>query len=156
MLVIFSPLLVYITLPIGQQIIRYQMLEDLESKNLTTIIIKKKDLTWTKTGEEITIAGNLFDVDHISKQGDDYIIAGLYDVKELQLLQTIKKTQQTSGTQPLQRLLSHVITSILFIENKMYWHQLTFKLLYKIYYLYQATNFISFSTALAGPPPKYS
>lgn len=155
-LIIFSPLLVYVTLPIWQQIIRCQMLEALEAKNLVTIILKKNDLKWTRTGEEIIVRGNMFDVDHISKQGDNYIITGLYDAKESMLLQTIKKTQQTSGTHPLQRVLPHIITSILFIENKIDWQQVIFKLLFKNYYLYQATNFISFSAALAGPPPKYS
>ena len=156
MLVIFIPMLVSIALPVWQQFIRYQMMEELEAKNLTTITIKNSDLKWIRTGKEITVNGNLFDVDKISMQGSFYIVTGLYDKDEDVLLEMIKKSQQTTNNKPLQLLASQVLYSILFLEDKMDSQQVIFKLLSNHHYILNTDRFISFSPALAAPPPKCS
>ncbi len=156
MLVIFIPMLVSILLPVWQQFIRYQMMEELEAKNLTTVTIKNDDLRWTRRGKEITVNGNLFDVNEISKQGGFYIVTGLYDKDEDVLLEMIKKSQQTTNDKPLQLFASQVMHSVLFLENKMDSLRVIFKLLSNHYYILNTDRFISFSLALAAPPPKCS
>lgn len=156
MLAIFIPLLSSVTLLVWHQIIRCQMMEEFEAKNLTTITIKKNNLQWTREGKEIEVNGKLFDVENISIQGGDYVITGLYDVQEDALLQTLKKSQQAADNNPLQLLASQVLYNVLFIENKMDWQQVTFQLQSPNYSLFNTSNFISFSPSLAGPPPKYS
>lgn len=156
MLVIFIPMLVSILLPVWQQFIRYQMMEELEAKNLTTITIKYDDLRWTRRGKEITVNGNLFDVNEISKQGGFYIVTGLYDKDEDVLLEMIKKSQQTINDKPLQLLASQVLNSVLYLENKIDLQHATFKLLLNHQYIFNTDNFVSFSPTLASPPPKCS
>lgn len=155
-LVIFMPMLVSVSLLAWQQFIHFEMMEELEAKNLTTIVIKKSKLKWTRAGKEIEVNGNLFDVDNISISGDNYIVKGLFDEKEKALLQTIKKSQQDSPyNKPLQLLISKAFSHLLFIENKKVTPPLIILSLSKNYCLFTAVHFISFSPCLNGPPPKY-
>jgi hypothetical protein len=156
-LVIFMPMMVSVALLVWQQVIHFEMMEELEAKNLTAIIIKKSSLKWTRTGKEIEINGNLFDVDDISIKGDSCIIKGLYDEKEEALLQTIKKSQQESPyNKPLQLLISKVFSHVLFIEDKKVTQPTGALAFFKNYYSFNSVHFSSFSSALNGPPPKYS
>ena len=156
-LVILMPIMVSVSLLVWQQVIHFEMMEELEAKNLTTIIIKKGSLKWTRTGKEIEINGNLFDVDDISTKGDSCIIKGLYDEKEEALLQTIKKSQQESPyNKPLPLLISKVLSHVLFLEDKKVTQPTGILAFFTNYYSFTSVHFSSFSPALNGPPPKYS
>ena len=155
MLVIFMPMLLSVSLLVWQQIIQHQMLEQLEAENLTTIVIKKNSFQWTRAGKEIEVNGKLFDVEEISIKGDSYVVKGLYDEKEASLLQIIKKSQQAPDNNPLHLLVTKMLSSLLFIEKKIDCQLVMLSTPVKKYLLFTTGGFVSFSPALAAPPPKF-
>jgi len=156
LLVIVMPLLASVTIMLTQQVIHFQMLEELESKNLTTIIIKKNNLKWIRQGKEIAVDGKLFDVKDISIKGADYVVRGLYDEKEATLVQLVKKMQRSPARSNLQLLASKMISSILFVENKPDWQSIAITQLPQKYHLRNSGYFICYCPAFIAPPPKYS
>ena len=155
-LVIFMPLLVSLSLLVRQQFIRHEMLEKLEAKNLTTVIVKKSGVKWIRENREIEINGKLFDVKEITEKGNNYLIRGLYDEKEALLLLNLKKAQQSSGNKPVHQLVSKVFSGTLFFEPKTELFQKLPIFLSLKYQLYNNNNFPSWCPPLSGPPPKLS
>jgi len=155
-LVIFMPLLVSLSLLVRQQFIHHEMLEQLEAKNLTTVMVRKTNVKWIRENREIEINGKLFDVKEITEQGNNYLIRGLYDEKEALLLHTLKKAQQSSGNRPVHQLVSKILSGTLFFEPKTELLQKQPILLSLKYQLYNNSNLTSWCPALSGPPPKLS
>ncbi len=154
LLVIFMPLLVTLSLLVSRQIIHYQMLEKIESKNLTTLLIKKSNLQWIRKGKEIAVEGKLFDVKDISLKGNEYIVRGLYDEKEIKLAQLVKKMQSEPNRTPLHLLVSKIVSLVLFAENNTDWQDVAATQLSRKYPLQNTGNFHSYCPALIAPPPK--
>jgi hypothetical protein len=58
------------------------MKEKLESEQLQTLIIPIKNFRWYEEGREIVFEGMMFDVRSVTKQGDNYVVTGLFDHME--------------------------------------------------------------------------
>ena len=155
MLVIFMPMLLSVSLLVWQQIIQHQMLEQLEAENLTTIIIKKSSIHFIRVGKEIEVDGKLFDVAEISIKNDSCVLKGLYDEKEVSLLQIIKKSQQPLDNNPLHLMVTRLLSTLLFIEKKIDYQLGMLSTRVKKYLHFTTSDFVSFSPALAAPPPKF-
>lgn len=148
-------MLLLVSLLVWQQIIQHQMLEQLETENLNTIVIKKNSLHFTRAGKEIEVNGKLFDVEEISIKGDSYVVKGLFDEKEAALLQIIKKAQQAPDNNPLHLLVTKLLSTLLFIEKKIDYQLVILSTPIKKYLLFTTGGFVFFSPALAAPPPKF-
>lgn len=68
-----------------QQVIRYEMRQKLESEQVQTVIVPVKDFKWYEEGREIIVDGMMFDVKSMIRQGDNYLITGLFDERETEL-----------------------------------------------------------------------
>jgi hypothetical protein len=155
LLVILLPLLVSISLHIYQQIIRHEMLELLEAKNLTALTIKKSSVKWIREGSEMEVGGELFDVKEIKENGCNILVKGLFDQTESKLLRLIEKSNRHTHNNPLQVKVSKVLAGFLYINYKTDSPLNSGILTTKRYQLYDSGNYLSFSPALTGPPPKY-
>jgi hypothetical protein len=87
MLVVLLPVVITCTFFIHQIMLRHQAEEQLERDNLTIITIAEKDLRWHKTGKELWIENNLFDVKTITQNNNGFcVITGLFDDGEQRLI----------------------------------------------------------------------
>lgn len=75
------------------QLIAWEMEEELESSNLTTITIKTNKINWLKEGKELKLNDHPFDVKKISIHGDETTFTGLWDFKEKELTASIESFQ---------------------------------------------------------------
>jgi hypothetical protein len=154
MLIIFVPMIASIVLLVQQQIIQHRMLEQLEAKHLSTIIIKKGNLKWTRPGKEIELGGKLFDVKEVTEKDGSYTIKGLYDEKEDAITLSLKKTAQSSGKNAWQLVMAKAFATVLFIENKNIWQHFTAIDVSRQYPLPDIDKFSSLPPAITVPPPR--
>jgi len=94
---------------IRESLIRRDMREALEQKELLTIFINIKDIIWEEAGKECRINGRLFDIKEINKINNQYQLKGLYDDKEIEIEEQLKninshqnKEQKNAFTKLLQ------------------------------------------------------
>jgi hypothetical protein len=69
----------------GRLAIRIIMFEKLEKENIQSLRLKADKINWYKKGRELIIDGKMFDVKSMEKQGDEYMITGLFDEMETTL-----------------------------------------------------------------------
>lgn len=69
----------------GRIVIRIIMFEKLEKENIQSLRLPADKINWYKKGRELIIDGKMFDVKSIEKQGDEYMITGLFDEMETTL-----------------------------------------------------------------------
>jgi hypothetical protein len=69
----------------GRMAIRIIMFERLEKENIQSLRLPADKINWYKKGRELIIDGKMFDVKSIEKQGDEYVITGLFDEMETTL-----------------------------------------------------------------------
>lgn len=65
--------------------IRIIMFEKLEKENIQSLRLPADKINWYKKGREIIIDGKMFDVKSIVRQGEEYLITGLFDEMETTL-----------------------------------------------------------------------
>ncbi|MDN3654947.1 hypothetical protein QWZ08_04860 [Ferruginibacter paludis] len=151
------PMIASLWLLAWQQLIQWQMMEELESASFTTVVLNKSAIHWIRAGKEMEINGSLFDVENMSTIGDSCIVKGLFDEKEEALLKTIKKSQQESPyNTPIHLLVSKSLSLFLFTEYKTACSQLQENCEQEKYHLFTISCFTSHFLPPAGPPPKYS
>ena len=63
----------------GRMAIRIIMFEKMEKENIQSISLPADKINWYKKNRELIIDGKMFDVKSIEKQGDEYVITGLFD-----------------------------------------------------------------------------
>lgn len=154
MLVMLIPTLVILSLLVRRQVIRHEMMEQLELKSLATIVIKKAGIKWIKRGRELEVNGKMFDVKSVSCHRDVYVITGLWDEKEDALIQNIKNAEQSAGDSPVKLAVSKLFSVVVFFEIKDAWQHPVARPAPANYYSSQSDLFLSFSPSLTGPPPK--
>lgn len=75
------------------------MHELLEKSSLQTVTIPDADINWIHPNEEIYVEGKLFDIKSCTYIDGYYILTGLYDKEETELVKEFQhSTQQNSGT----------------------------------------------------------
>jgi hypothetical protein len=104
-----------------QHSIKEEMEERLESQELTTLSILKKDVQWVKVGKELIINDEMFDVKSIKEEGEMLHIKGLYDVAEKTIKQKIALLlhQKNDANSPLGKLITQFFNPIICVENKL-------------------------------------
>jgi hypothetical protein len=70
---------------IREGIVRWEMMEALEEKELITVFVGEKDVVWEEAGKECRIRGRLFDVKEYQKIYGRYRLMGLYDNREKEI-----------------------------------------------------------------------
>ena len=70
---------------IREGIVRWEMMEALEEKELITVFVGEKDVVWEEAGKECRIRGRLFDVKEYQKINGQYRLMGLYDDREKEI-----------------------------------------------------------------------
>jgi len=70
---------------IRESIVRWEMMEALEEKELITVFVCEKDMVWEEAGKECRIKGRLFDVKEYEKINGQYRLMGLYDDREKEI-----------------------------------------------------------------------
>ena len=70
---------------IKEKIVKWEMKEALEEKELITILLDSKDVLWEDNGEECRINGRLFDVKEFENINGQYRLKGLYDEREKEI-----------------------------------------------------------------------
>jgi hypothetical protein len=84
------------------------MEEELENRELETIILSTKNIQWIEEDKELLIGDHLFDVNKIIKLGEDSVwVEGLFDFKEDALYASLqqslfnRKSENTNTIFPL-------------------------------------------------------
>ena len=131
------------------------MLEQLELGNMQTITIKKSVANWTKTEKEINIAGRLFDVKEFDIQGDCFVLKGLFDEKENELIALIKEAQtQSNKSHPLQHCFTKIANKVFYVENINWFNFSSSMKIAQNFITPIEEVFVSFCPELVAPPPK--
>lgn len=94
MLLVLLPALYCAYFQAEQQITRHRMKEKLESDELQTVVVPVKDFRWYEENREIVVNGLMFDVESITRHGDNYVITGLFDEYETELNIALGKLQR--------------------------------------------------------------
>jgi hypothetical protein len=92
-LLVLLPCIYCIYFLVEQQITRHRMKEKLESSALQTVIVPVKDFRWYEENREIVVDGMMFDVKSLERQGNNYVVTGLFDEFETDLNITLGKLQ---------------------------------------------------------------
>jgi hypothetical protein len=83
-------LLPFVTI-IRESMVRWEMMEALEEKELINILVDEKDILWEEAGKECRIYGRLFDIKEFEKINDQYALKGLYDDREKEIEEQLAK-----------------------------------------------------------------
>jgi hypothetical protein len=94
---------------------QWQMLEELETQQLTCINVKANEIQWVKEGKECMLQSELFDIKSIRVKGDQIILQGLFDNVEKKIKKSIednsKNEQNSNKAQQLVKLFSLTVTN---------------------------------------------
>jgi hypothetical protein len=78
--------------------------EKMETETLQSIAIAKTDIVWLKTGKEVLVGDQLFDVKHAESRNDSLFLTGYFDAEETELLSEFKKyTEGDNNDSPLNK-----------------------------------------------------
>ena len=76
---------------IKEKIVKWEMMEALEEKELITILLDSKDVLWEDEGKECRINGRLFDVKEFENINEQYRLKGLYDDREREIEEQLSR-----------------------------------------------------------------
>jgi hypothetical protein len=122
LLVSAVPLTLPAFLLVKQQVIYWQMMEQLEETKVTSVYVQASDIAHTTNKKEIYIKGELFDVREIKEiEPGYYLLIGLYDRQEQQLKHDLEKLPDNKKSNKavsniVQQLLS--LTATIPTDNK--------------------------------------
>ncbi len=150
--VFLSPLFMLVIFHAEQIMIRQKMKVRLENENLQVVSLHKSDIKWYKTGRELIIGEDLFDVKFAEYENEIVHFTGLYDHEEKSLKSIIgqyshneKKTQ--SVLFKLISLLQHEFFARQDINNKTFYQSI-----HRYYDVPQSTLPIVTNSVLTPPP----
>jgi len=82
---------------IKEKIVKWEMKEALEEKELITILLDAKDIQWEDEGKECRINGRLFDVKEFENINGQYRLKGLYDDREKEIEEQLAKMTENQN-----------------------------------------------------------
>lgn len=147
------PLLLPVISQIQQRYIQWEMLEQLEQKELVTIEVNQSEIQWIKNGKECLVHGELFDVKQYDHKNGNYILTGLFDSKEKALhQQLVQQTEKQQKPEQQSRLIK-LLTSNLMLPAS---HEPTppFCLFAKEYSAYRNPLYTNPTSLIISPPPE--
>jgi hypothetical protein len=113
MLLVLLPCLYCLYFEVNDYRIWREMEEKLESRHLQTLTIPVKDFHWHDKNREIVVAGKMFDVKSIQRQGDQYIVTGLFDEAETELHIALEKLHRRNESGRDASLISTLLSQTL-------------------------------------------
>jgi len=131
---------------------QWQMLEELETQQLTSITVKANEIQWVKEGKECMLDSELFDVKNMSVSNDLVVLNGLFDKAEKKIKKSLedntKNEQHNNKAQQLIKLFSIAVTNSETEKLTPYFacEKLTTHFVHTIY----TSHFPDYTT----PPPK--
>lgn len=131
------------------------MLEKLEHAALQKITIHNRAVQWYKIEKEIICHSTLFDVDHYSVGKDSTVFIGLFDTRETELKEQVKKLLERSdkNADKRERLLAKLVLQP-WIVNENVKHSIGFKSMPFHAYRPWPDNLRSAYISTPFPPPK--
>ena len=147
------PLLLPVISQIQQRYVQWEMLEQLEQKELVTIEVKASEMHWIRNGKECLVQGELFDVKRYVHKNGNYILTGLFDSKENAIQQQlVQQTEERQAPEHQSRLIK-LLTSNLMLPAS---HEPTppYCLFVKEYSAYLSPLHKDPSSSISSPPPE--
>ena len=131
------------------------MLEKLEHAELQKITIHNKAVQWYKIDKEIIYKSTLFDVDHYLVGKDSTVFIGLFDIRETELKEQVKKMLERtdSNSDKQERLLAKLVLQP-WIVNENVKHSVGFQSIPFDTYVSWRDNLLSTYISTPFPPPK--
>ena len=114
------PLALTSFLQLKQLYVQWEMLEQLEQKELLTLTADSKDIQWIRQGRECMVQGRLFDVKFEKKNGNRITLTGLYDEREKELKQLIDKHSKPTHESYSLRQLFFLLTQLSVPQIQIY------------------------------------
>ena len=100
LLIVAVPLFFSAGFIIRQQVVKYQMREQLSLQQLQTITLPAANAKWLNEDQEIIIEGKLFDVQSYQIVNDNLIVTGLFDEDEDKLNKKIQDFVERENDTP--------------------------------------------------------
>jgi hypothetical protein len=91
LLLLAIPVILTCITMIKEKIVKWEMKEALEEKELITILVDSKDVLWEDEGKECRINGRLFDVKEFENINGQYRLKGLYDDREREIEEQLSR-----------------------------------------------------------------
>lgn len=85
------PALLFLYFQLQQRLVQHEMLEKLEHSQLQQITLHNDAVYWYKKNKELIVVAKLFDVHSYSVKNDSTIFRGIFDDKETELKNQVKK-----------------------------------------------------------------
>jgi len=153
LIIAIIPFAFLLFLQIKQQVIRHKMKESLEMHFLKTISLSPADVHWIKTGKEILVTGNMFDVKSFIIENGQYKFTGLFDYEETALVKQLEESSQKSN-EPGNRILTNLFQLLQLVysnENTYQFIKLS-DVVIKIYHF--NTHLAAQNKKVLTPPPQ--
>lgn len=133
------------------------MFEKLEKENIQSLRLPADKINWYKKGRELIIDGKMFDVKSMEKQGDEYIITGLFDEMETTLNNQLAMSheqgnQTTSGSNQLLQVCLGLIAIQLYNTDSSIAEDPDIT---KVTFTDFSTPLITRPQVIFSPPPEY-
>lgn len=140
---------------INQQIVRHEMLEAMEQKELQTIVMASDKVEWFETGKELVIQGELFDVKEYRFEGDYMIAKGLYDKKETELKYSLERSMKENENEARgSKIINKLMTQLIWDQNDQQVLAGSSIIILKKEFPLYIFNLTSSDISLPYPPPK--
>ncbi len=147
-------LLPFVTI-IRESIVRWEMMEALEEKELINILVDEKDVLWEETGKECRINGRLFDVKEYTIFNGQYKLKGLYDDREKEIEEQLAKMTSNKNKEQSNMIAKLLNLRYLNMENIDIpaSHYITVN---RRFILYNSNDYHLPYLSITSPPPKKS
>lgn len=93
-----APFLLFFYVLIRENTIRHRMMEELEEKHLTEIVIANETIQWVRPGKEIRVDGRMFDIHSYATGKAKTVFRGLFDEEETGLKKMLAMTMEKNTT----------------------------------------------------------
>jgi hypothetical protein len=153
LIIAIIPFAFLLFLQIKQQVIRHRMKESLELHFLKTISLSPADVHWIKTGKEILVTGNMFDVKSFIIENGQYKFTGLFDYEETALVKQLEQSSQKSNEPG-----NHILTNLFQLLQLVYSNENTYQFTKlngnTISFHHFNTNLTALHKKVPTPPPQ--
>ncbi len=128
-LLLAIPLLFSVIIIVKQKVLQINSRLSFGTEKLETISVSKKNINWVKKGKEILINKMLFDVKSYKAEGENILLTGYYDHKEVKLVNHLNKIfqQKKDSNSPINQIAVKFLFFPIFNNHteiicQMTWH----------------------------------
>lgn len=140
---------------VRQQIVRHQMLEAMEQKELQMIVVASDKVEWFEKGKELVIEGELFDVKEYRFEAGHIIAKGLSDKKETELKNSLERSMKEDGNEARgSKIINKLITQLIWDHNYQQILAGSSMVILKKKFPFHISDLTNSDISLPYPPPK--